>query len=148
MKKTLAIIAALFLGAIVYDASAQLTIGSTTESSKRLAVLQMEWNWLYLVKDHYFFVTKTTNQFDEWIWLDLGDSKEVAAETVDSLIDLLASSQKDQETPIESLGKSYKLMSSSALGVKYFNVYSSERAGLGNITMQALKKAATYLQKE
>ena len=146
MKKICMILAAVILGAAAHDAFAQLKIGGTTEGSKRLSVLSMEWNWLYLVKNHYFLVTKTTNQFDDWIWLDLGDTQEVAAETIGSLIELLETGEK--ETQIESLGKTYTLMYSSELGVKFFRVHSSERAGLGNITMQALKKAATYLQKE
>lgn len=148
MKKICMILAAVILGAAAHDASAQLKIGGTTEGSKRLAVLSMEWNWLYLVNNHYLFVTKTTNQFDDWIWLDLGETKEAAAETIDSLIELLTASKKGQETQVESLGKSYTLMCASELGVKYFHVHSGERAGTGTMTMQSLKKAATYLQKE
>lgn len=148
MKKICLLFAALLIGSAVFDASAQLKIGSTKEGGKRLAVLQMEWNWLYLLNDHYFFVTKTTNQFDDWIWLDLGETKDMAIETVNSLIELLNNSKKDEDTEIESLGKPYTLMCTSALGIKYFNVYSSDRSGLGNIQMQSLKKALTFLQKE
>lgn len=146
MKKILAIIAALLLGA--FCASAQLNIGSTSDGVQKLATLSPEWNWLYYSGGHYMLVTKTTNQFDDWIWLDLGPTKEDVIKTLSDLVALLEGGKKGQQTVIESRGKEYTLIHGKALGVLLFNVSAPSHAGLGNITIQALRKASTFLAKE
>lgn len=150
MKKAVIIAAALLVG--VFSASAQMTIGKKTEGVQQLATLQTMWSWLYLQGDHYFFVTKTDNQFDDWMWLDLGGTKEEAKETVGSLIAALDEAERGDYIDVESRGEKYVLICDIALGMRSWNVRAIDTrrsyAGSGPMSMPALRKALRYFDKE
>lgn len=150
MKKAVIIVAALLAG--VFSASAQLTIGQNTEGVQQLATLQSMWSWLYLQGDHYFFVTKTDNQFDDWMWLDLGGTKEEAKETVNSLIASLEEAGMGDYIQVESRGEKYVLICDVTLGMKSWDVRALDTrrsyAGSGPVSMTALRKALKYFDKE
>lgn len=150
MKKAVIIAAALLAG--VFFASAQLTIGKKTEGMQQLATLQMMWSWLYLQGDHYFFVTKTDNEFDDWMLLDLGGTQEEAKETVRSLINALEEAGRGDYIQVESRGEKYVLICDVALGMKSWNVRAIDTrrsyAGSGPMSMPALRKALKYFDKE
>ena len=150
MKKALIVAAALLVG--VFSASAQLSIGKKSEGIRQLATLQQMWSWLYLQEDHYYFVTKTDNQFDDWMWLDLGGSKEEAKETVTSLIAALEEAEKGNSIDVESRGEKYLLICDVFLGMKSWNVHAIETrrsyAGTAPMNMPSLRKALKYFEKE
>ena len=150
MKKAVIIAAALLVG--VFSASAQLTIGKKSEGVQQLATLQTMWTWLYLQGDHYLFVTKTDNQFDDWMWLDLGGTKEEAKETVNSLITALEEAERGNSIEVESRGEKYLLICDVSLGMKLWNIRAIETrrsyAGSGPMSMPALRKALKYFDKE
>lgn len=147
MKKIFAIIAALVMGAIVFSASAQLRIGAKSDGGKRLAVLQTQWCWLYELRGHYFFVSATDNQFDDWIWLDLGGSPAESVGTLDALLGVMEESKSGQTVEVESMGHKYTLTYGTSLGIPYFSIYSRERAGLGVMSKAAIRKACDHLNK-
>ena len=150
MKKVVIIVAALLLG--VLSASAQLTIGKKSEGLKQLATLQQMWAWLYLEEDHYYFVMKTDNEFDSWMRLDLGGTKEEAAETVQSLIAALEDAERGNSIEVESRGEKYLLICEVALGMKAWIVSAIDTrqsyAGSGPMNMSALRKALKYFEKK
>ena len=150
MKKALIIAAALIIGAL--SASAQLTIGKKSEGMKQLATLQQLWAWLYLQEGHYYFVMQTDNQFDNWMRLDLGETKEDAAETVRSLIAALQDAKRGESIEVESRGEKYILICEETLGMKAWMVRGVDThesyAGSGPMGMPALRKALRYFEKE
>lgn len=149
MKKFALTIAALFIVAV--SASAQLAIGGKSEGSKRLTTLQMEWAWLYQSDGRYYYVSKTTNQFDDWMWLDLGETQEEATGTIQSLRDALVGSQKGDKIEITSEGQTFALDFDQVLGTRCFWIHARKTrrsyAGMGQMTEASLKKAYNYLTK-
>lgn len=149
MKKIITFLAAMLFVAV--SASAQLSIGGKSESPKRLTTLQMEWAWLYQSGGHYYYVSKTTNQFDDWMWLDLGETPEDAASTVLSLRDAMAGSKKGDKIEITSEGEVFALDFDQVLGTRLFNIHARETnriyAGMGQMTEACLKKAYNFLTK-
>ena len=75
--KRIVLLAALLL--MVAPAHAQLNIKKVGEVPKQMAVLQIKWNWLYSIGEQIYFVSATTNQYDNLVWIKLGETKEEAA---------------------------------------------------------------------
>ena len=151
MKKIAGILAALLLGAATFSAQAQLSIGKKSDGAKQLTTLRPTFIWLYEADGHIFYVSKTDNQFDDWMWLDLGTSKEEAAQTVLDLSAALQDAEKGQSIEVESMGERYDLVATSMLGSKYFMVMARDTrkvyAGTGQIVESELRKAYKYLTK-
>lgn len=151
MKHLCTIIAALFLGAASFSASAQLQIGTKHEASVRLATIQQAWNWLYDVGGRIYFVTKTDNQFDDDIWLDLGEGREEAARTVLSLTEALEQAEKGDSIEVESRGERYLLTCTVIFGSRAWYVSALDTrkvyAGKAPINDTALRKAYKTLTK-
>lgn len=149
MKKIVTILAALLLLSV--SASAQLSIGGKSEGSKRLATLQAEWVWLYQSSGHYYYVSATTNQFDDPIWLDLGQTREEAAGTIQSLRDALADAKKGDQIEITSEGQTFALGCDVVLGTRCFWIHARKTrktyAGMGQMTDASLRKGYNYLTK-
>ena len=147
----ISILAALLIFGGAIDANAQLTIGKKSEGIERMATLQQMWAWLYKTENGYFYVCKTTNQFDDSMWLDLGRTKEDAVATVSALIETLDGAKSGDNIEIESLGEKYLLICEVVLGAKSWDVRALDTresyAGSGPMAMSALKKALKELQK-
>lgn len=131
------------------SASAQLTIGDKAEGAQKLAVLQPEWAWLYRHDGHYFYVCRTDNRFDDWMWLDLGQTRDEAIGTLRSLRDTMAGCKRGETVRITSRGQAFTLVYGESLGARYFSVFGPRGtyAGSGPMNESALKKAQNYLAK-
>ena len=148
MKKIAIIIVALL--ALAMPARAQLTIGEKSEGPKQLAVLQQMWAWLYQLDGRIYFVCKTDNRFDPWMYLDLGTTKDEAAQTVRSLIGALEEAKRGDEIRVQSQGETFLLVYEEILGAKAWMIYPVQTemvyAGSGPMNMSALRKAVKYLE--
>lgn len=57
-------------------------------------------SWLTYAGDSYFYIAKTTNQFDDMVWLDLGSNKEECLQTLNFFLNLI--DQQDKYTVFKS----------------------------------------------
>ena len=109
------------------------------------------WAWLYENDGHVYYVCKTDNQFDSWIWLDLGQNYEEAAQTTGALIDALEAASKGDTLEIDSRGEKYLLSCDILLGARIYYIHPIDTrnvyAGVGPMNMSALKKALKFLKK-
>ena len=150
MKKVATFIAAVLLGAVSFSASAQLTIGKKNEAVKRVATLQQFVEWLYQMDDNYYYVMATNNEFDDWMWLELGGTKEEAATTTRSLIEALEGAERGESIEVESRGEKYLLTCNTFMGAKAWMVSDIKTrkayAGDGPMNMSSLRKALKFFE--
>ena len=146
--KRFALIASLLLLAL--PAHAQLNIRKAGEKPKEVAVLEAQWNWLYLQGDKWFLTTKTDNQFDDWIWILLGETGESAVESVKQLLDLQEVMGDDEVFEIDDRYEKTVMVSLYKMAGKRvgFRLNADGRAGTAFITTAALKKALQQINKE
>lgn len=151
MNKIATILVALLIGAVSFNAQAQLTIGKKSEGAKQLVTVSQMWAWLYEADGHIFYVSKTTNRFDDLMWLDFGESYDEAAQTAQALLDALNDAKDGDLLDIESLGEKYFLSCDVTLGAKTWLIHASDTrrtyAGEGQMYSGALKKAIKFLTK-
>lgn len=147
--KRIFFLAALLL-TMVAPAHAQLNIKKVGEVPKQMAVLQLKWNWLYSIGESIYFVSATSNQFDDLIWIKLGDTKTEAAESVKQLIATVDEITEDDFLELNDReGEQLYLRLYKAFGKRYgLSISSTKRAGEGYIYLPALKKALQTLNKE
>lgn len=131
-------------------AHAQLDIKKAGEKAKEVSTLTSMWNWLYTIGDNWYIVTKTTNQFDDRIWILLGDSAESALESVGQLQTLLDEMADDDVFKITSLdGKSVRIGIYKQMGSRQgFSVFADGAAGIGYIYKGGIKKAKVAILTE
>lgn len=148
MKRIL-ILSALLL-TMAAPAHAQLNIRKTSDKPKQEATLTAQWNWLYTLDGRWYFVTKTTNQFDGNIWIELGDDGESALASINQLIDLAETIGEDEGFELtDKSGEDLRLTLYKAMGKRYgFQVTGTKYAGVGYIYLPSLKKAVQTIQKE
>lgn len=131
-------------------AHAQLNIEKMGEKPKEVATLTSMWNWLYTIEDCWFIVTKTTNQFDDRIWIMLGDTPEKAVESIDQLLTLLDEMSDDDIFEITTREKkTVRVGIYKQLGTRQgFTVFSDDAAGVGYIYKGGIKKAKVAILGE
>lgn len=148
MKKYLLILA-VALGMSV-PAHAQLDIKKYGDKPKKVSELTHMWNWLYTQEGGWYLVTKTTNQFDAWIWIALGDSIESAIASVDQLLELYDTIGDDESFEITDRDHKTVLVTIyKQMGARQgFAVHAEGRADPGYVYKGGIKKAKTVLEKE
>lgn len=151
MKKILPMFAALIVGVLMFSASAQLKIQGSVEGPKKITTIAPQTAWLYERSGHIYYVGATTNRFDEWVWLDLGEGREAAAVTAQDLLDAIDATPEGDSLRIESEGDIFLLTRISILGSKTWSVSAVEtrNAYAGTMMLEAieLKKVVKFLTK-
>lgn len=146
MKKLLSIIIALVTFAGMADA--QITIKkSDTGKAERMTTLSMYWSWIYRLDDAYFLVMKSSNQFDDSFWMNLGTNQEECMESVNALIDLAKTiTDTDRYELGNGVGDTYDVTRYNDFGAKGLRFDGESHAGFGYIILANLNKAAKWIQ--
>lgn len=147
MKRLLIIALVLCMAA---PAHAQLNIRKAGDKYKQVATLTSMWNWLYTREGSWYFVTRTTNEFDDHIFIPLGDSPEGALESVQQLSGIIEEMGEEEGFEIpDVLGKPLRLTLYKSLGKRYgLAVSAPGRSGTGYIYTPSLKKVVAEIKKE
>lgn len=129
-------------------AHAQLNIRKASDKPKEEAVLALHWNWLYSQDGAWYITAKTSNQFDDWIWISLGSDGNSAIESVQQLIDLVDTLGDDERVNIDDrYGKIVLLSLYSVAGKRMgFKMAADGKAGISYLTTAALKKAVQHIR--
>lgn len=106
MKKIIAIIITLLSFGAMADAQIQITHKSNTKTltSVRLGFISMLRN-----SGYFYLVFQTNSQFDDSMIIQLGKDKKESIETLQSLIDIIASMKKGDSVTINNLGQEFRL---------------------------------------
>lgn len=136
--------------ALCAPANAQLDIQKIGDKAEQVATLTAFWNWLYRIDDFWYLVTKTDNQFDDNIWIMIGDTDEAALTSVYQLEQLLE--EMGEKEMFEVKGRDSKSVTLSVykqMGARQgFQVYKKGAAGTGYIYKGGFKKAKAALEQE
>lgn len=138
MKKLLfAVLAFLAIG----TASAQIKV---VDSSKPIYVIygpsagvSLKYTYIGETREYYLQLT-TTNQFDDPIYIFLGD-RDNARESLETMLNKLWQLDKMYELE-DSVSRPFKLMCANTLGAKGFYVTTSEHAGHSYIRLSQIGK--------
>lgn len=136
MKKIIiAIISAMILMPTMADAQIQKTgtLKTKTLSSVRMGVVNLKLN----ENGTYYLAMKTTNQFDDYMILKLGENKESAIQSLNDLLDIF-DSLKGESTQYIQNGYGRELRLWKVMGALYMS--SDGYAGDANIGKGELKK--------
>lgn len=114
------------------------TFQSETIASARMGVVSLK-----VADNVYYLAFQTTNQFDDFMILKLGQTKESAIQSIQDIIDILGNLQGNDTQYIDNgYGKEFRLY--KVMGALYIN--ADGYAGSGNISKGELKKFLKALQ--
>lgn len=147
MKKIIPILLALV--AFAGSANAQITIKkSDVDRPEQLTILSPMWSWLYKSNNAYYLVMKSDNQFDDWFWLRIGETKDECLESIESLQELCKTiTDKDRFEIDNGKGKQFIVTQYKALGITGLHFDGGGYAGFGYLLPANLAKAQKWIQK-
>ena len=147
MKKIISILIALTTFAWIADA--QISIKkSDVGKPKQMTTLSMSWSWIYQDGDSYYIVMKSDNEFDDWYWLKIGDTKEACLESVTALQEMLNNMGESDRFDVDNgEGESFSVTQTKDFGFKKLIFHGDHYAGRGYLLGSNLKKAIKWIQK-
>ena len=147
MRKILSILLSLVTFAGIADA--QITIKkSDVGKPKQMTTLSMSWSWIYQADDSYFLVMKSDNQFDDWYWLKMGETKEECLESLSALQEMMDSMGETERYNVDNgMGESFSVTLSRELGIKKLIFHGEHYAGAGFLIAPNLTKATKWIEK-
>ena len=147
MRKILSIFIALVTFAGIADA--QISIKkSDIGKPKQMTTLSMSWSWIYQVDDSFFLVMKSDNQFDDWYWLKMGDTKEACLESITALKEMMDTMGESDRYDVDNgAGETFSVTSTKELGIKKLIFHSEHYAGAGFLIASNLTKATKWIEK-
>ena len=147
MRKILLILVALVTFAGIADA--QISIKkSDIGKPKQMTTLSMSWSWIYQADDSYFLVMKSDNQFDDWYWLKIGDSKEACLESITALQEMMDTMGESDRYDVDNgAGETFSVTSTKELGIKKLIFHGENYAGAGFLIAPNLTKATKWIEK-
>ena len=147
MKKILTIFLALVAFAGIADA--QISIKkSDIGKPKQMTTLSMSWSWIYQADDAYYIVLKSDNQFDDWFWLKIGDTKEACLESITALQEMTENMGDSDRYDVDNgEGETFSVTSTKEFGIKKLVFHSMHHAGAGFLLSSNLTKAAKWIEK-
>lgn len=127
---------------------AQITVSKAkTGAPKQEAVIAMSWTWIYSHDGAYFLVMKTSNQFDNWMWLKMGATKDECVESAKALLELINTISDTDVFNIESgRGETFRVREYKELGVPGLSFNASGYAGLGRIMKPHITKTIKWFE--
>ena len=147
MKKILSILIALVAFSEITDA--QISIKkSDVGKPKQMATLSMSWSWIYQADNSYFLVMKSDNQFDDWYWLKIGNTKEACLESITALQEMMDIMEESDRYDVDNgAGETFSVTSTEELGVKKLIFHGENYAGAGFLIAPNLTKATKWIEK-
>lgn len=106
MKKTLILIVALLTIGMAADAQVQVKKKSTSETifSGRMGGISVD-----VIDGSYFLSIKSTNQFDKYYVIHIGENAGEAVTSIESFIEIAKTIKKGESYEIETLTKSFTI---------------------------------------
>lgn len=146
MKRIITIIIALVT--IAGAAAAQIGVKkSDVGKPKQVATLSMSWSWIYQADDSYFIVMKSDNQFDDWYWLKIGDTKEKCLASLSALQEMMDNMGDTDRYDVDNgMGESFSVTLSREFGVKKLTFRGKHYAGAGFLLATNITKATKWIE--
>lgn len=148
MKKTILLFAALLA---MVPAFGQITLSKQEDGLVQAGVIAANWNWMYENKADgtMFFVSKTNNQFDDLLWLKLGQDKQTCIESLRALVKLSETIAKDDVFFLEDqTGSKVTVTKYSVMGEKSLSLSDERHAGIVILNRSVLNKAIDWCLKK
>ena len=147
MRKILSILIALVTLAGIADAQIKVK-KSDVGKPKQMTTLSMSWSWIYRANDSYFLVMKSDNQFDDWYWLKIGDTRKECLESISALQEMMENmGESDRYNVDNGMGESFSVTLSRELGIKKLTFNGEHYAGAGFLLANNLTKATKWIEK-
>lgn len=147
MKKILSILIVLVSFAGITDA--QISIKKSDVGKPiQMTTLSMSWSWIYQQDNSYFLVMKSDNQFDNWYWLKIGNTKEACLESIAALQEMMDTMEESDRYEVDNgEGETFYVTSTTELGIKKLIFHGKKYAGAGYLIAPNLTKATKWIEK-
>ena len=147
MKKILSILIVLVSFAGITDA--QISIKKSDVGKPiQMTTLSMSWSWIYQQDNSYFLVMKSDNQFDNWYWLKIGNTKEACLESITALQEMMDTMEESDRYDVDNgEGETFYVTSTTDLGIKKLIFHGHNYAGAGYLIAPNLTKATKWIEK-
>lgn len=131
------------------DSRAQISISKKGETKKLVTLMPMAMNyWLYEINGEYLLTFKSSNQFDEDFWINLGNNKESVLKSLNDLSGLVDTIEKEDSFEIKDrFGVVLSVRLLTALGARSLMFTSEGRAGSGELPKMIITKAISWVDK-
>lgn len=131
--------------------NAQISVKSSYKSdSKQIMTINPTYSWVYQLSINdsiidYIIWLRTSNQFDSYTDLTLGNTPNKAIESIKTLL-LLIENKSDADYN-DKYGDETHLSYKNELGIKALYIYQHGQAGFSWISKKQLKKVLKYFEK-
>lgn len=142
MKKILiAIVALLCCG---YSADAQIKVNKKSET-KEVFSSRMGFVTIKVMEGNYFLALPSSNQYDDYYIMHLGQSNEDALESVEALLEMAQTIKKGESYAVETLTKTFTI--TKGIG-KSIDISAKGYAGYASTSATELKGMIDALRKQ
>lgn len=125
--------------------NAQITITSSNTKSERVCVLRASYAELYYKSDMgYYIRANSSNRFDKNYIVVLGESKDDAINTLNTLIQI---GEEKQDVNVNNCGMNMRIYGNSFMGINAIFVKAEYYAGDFSLNVSELQKGVRKLQK-
>lgn len=141
----------MMLAFCILTMNAQINVESSYKSdSKQVMIINPTYSWVYQLSINdsvtdYVIWLRTSNQFDSYTDLTLGNTPDMAIESIKNLLTLIENESNTEY--YDKFGDKTNLIYRCEFGVKTLYIYQQHQVGFSWISKKQLERVLKYFEK-